>query len=642
MELDRSKEDEQRPSEENSLLETLESGQPTPHDMNVKVGEFSDKEPKKFDPLVFEKAPVVLTFKGLTVSTANDPDTLLIKNVSGCINGGLWGIMGSSGSGKTTLLSILSRRIDSIGFKWTGEACLNGKPYCNATLKNMSAYVMQDDLLYPALTIADTLYYTAELRMPAEATADEKSKRVDEVMKMMGISHCHNTIVGDSRKKGLSGGERKRLCVAMELLVKPQLLFLDEVTSGLDSTTAMDVMTSLKHLATSGECTIICSIHQPQEAIFDLLDNLILMQRGSILYHGNREHSLEYFAMQGRICGSKQNPADFLIDQISSGTNSMNRTNTKISSTNVSVDLTYGSAKPDFSVINRPHWLIQVWNLFKRGALISIRRWDVLAMALLMTSIVAIFISCGDWYQVGTSQSALKKINPLLFFMVLGQGIISSFQGLYAFPMDRALMLRERAAGTYAVSAYFTAKVAVDFIFKDLPMPIVYCAWIYPLTGLHPGADRFFICMIIVVLTSICATSLSNMLSCIFISVELTSITLSVALEISRLYGGFLIAPVNTSELNMFWRFFDASSYLKYGYVGLALNQYEGETFHCTADQFEMNSSGEMVCPVTSGQQIIDKFGYDKYTIGFCIGILIVYIVVCKIVSYVFLRLVKF
>lgn len=109
-------------------------------------------------------------------------------------------------------------------------------------------------------------------------TKAEKKQRVDEAIEKVGLNHCRNTIIGDPMRKGVSGGERKRVCVAMELLTHPRLLFLDEPTSGLDSVTALSLTRSLKQLAESGECTVVCTIHQPQTKIYQLFDDLMLLK----------------------------------------------------------------------------------------------------------------------------------------------------------------------------------------------------------------------------------------------------------------------------------------------------------------------------------------------------------------------------
>ncbi|PNG99409.1 ABC transporter G family member 6 [Tetrabaena socialis] len=185
----------------------------------------------------------------------------LLNSVTGKITTGYYAIMGPSGSGKSTLLNTLALRLDR-NMSVSGELKLNGQDYSNAELKKISGYVMQDDLLNAHLTVEETLGYTAELRMPRTTTVEERRARVKEVMEQVGLTHVSAVIVGSPLRKGISGGERKRLCVAMELLTKPLLLFLDEPTSGLDSVTALSLCKLLKRLATGRTCTVVCTIHQ--------------------------------------------------------------------------------------------------------------------------------------------------------------------------------------------------------------------------------------------------------------------------------------------------------------------------------------------------------------------------------------------
>lgn len=178
---------------------------------------------------------VALLWEDISVTTA-DGAKVLLKNASGMIRSRFLAIMGPSGSGKTTLMNVLARRM--AGAKMDGVSKINGIPYSNAELKTLSGYVMQDDLLNGNLTVQETLDFTAELRLPSTMTAAERKERIDQAIHKVGLDHCRNTFIGTPTVKGVSGGERKRVCVAMELLTHPRLLFLDEPTSGLDSVTA--------------------------------------------------------------------------------------------------------------------------------------------------------------------------------------------------------------------------------------------------------------------------------------------------------------------------------------------------------------------------------------------------------------------
>jgi ATP-binding cassette subfamily G (WHITE) protein 2 len=280
-----------------------------------------------FSPWQPDNAPAVLTWKDIVVSTKTNPTKVLLNHISGTITGGFWAILGPSGGGKTTLLSTLSLRLDRNKMDVQGDIRLNGREYTLDALKAMSAYVMQDDLLFPELTVAETISYASKLRL-SSISSEEQSFREDEVIELMGIAHCKATIIGDARNKGISGGERKRVCVAIELLTRPRLVFLDEPTSGLDSTTSLSVTSSLKRLSDDGICTVVCTIHQPQKRIFELFDNLILMKKGSIVYQGSCQKCVVFLSSVGYACPDGTNPADFILDLISSqGTVNKNRIN---------------------------------------------------------------------------------------------------------------------------------------------------------------------------------------------------------------------------------------------------------------------------------------------------------------------------
>jgi ATP-binding cassette subfamily G (WHITE) protein 2 len=420
-----------------------------------------------------KEAPSVLTWNNLCVSTKpkrGKPAKVLLNNISGNITGGLWGIMGASGSGKTTFLSTLSLRLDTHRMQATGDIRLNGKEYVKHTLKSMSGYVMQDDLLNAFFTVQETLEYAAALRMEAGTPYAERKARCDEVLKLLGIDYCRDVIIGDTRNKGISGGERKRVCVAMELLTRPKLLFLDEPTSGLDSTTALSVMQTLKDLAERGECTIVCTIHQPQTKIYNLLDNLLLMKKGEIVYQGAAAKADPFFAAQGYPCPEKMNPADHLLDIVTVGTHDHKEV-AQVKRLEVPINLDFGLDKNDFKMRAVQPWAWQFCVLFHRNLMEKVRRWDIFAMNIFITCIVATFIGMGAWHQIDRYQTAVNKNirNGILFFCVIHQGVVSSLQGTYSFPLERALMLRERAAGSYYVSSYFLSKTTVDTMFQVVP-----------------------------------------------------------------------------------------------------------------------------------------------------------------------------
>ena len=235
----------------------------------------------------------------------------ILKGVNAYMpSGSLTAIIGSSGSGKTSVLNTLSNRIAVGRLRSTGEITYNGSPQLRSI---RSAYVMQQDVLIPTLTVRETLYYAAELRLPPPTTPEERKQIVEAVILELGLKECADTRIGNNVHKGCSGGEKRRTSLAVQMLSNPSVLFCDEVTTGLDAATAFQLVTTLKALAAKGR-TIICSIHQPRSEIWQLFDNVLLLAKGSPLYSGPTTGCLAYFESLGYILPPFINPAEFLID----------------------------------------------------------------------------------------------------------------------------------------------------------------------------------------------------------------------------------------------------------------------------------------------------------------------------------------
>eukprot|EP01041_Mallomonas_annulata_P010873 gene10873-22707_t len=584
-----------------------------------------------------ESAPAVLTWKELYVRCkphGKQEPKVLLNNLSGTITGGFWAIMGPSGSGKTTFLGVLSKRLDTSKMPTSGSIHLNGKPYSDGDLKNMSGYVMQDDLMHAYLTVHETLWYAAQLRMPRKTTSQERLTREKEVLELMGISYCSEVIIGDSRHKGISGGERKRVAVAVELLTRPKLLFLDEPTSGLDSTAALALCKRLKEMSSRGDCTVVCTIHQPQAKIFGLFDNLILMKKGNIVYQGIAKKAVDFFAQVGHPCPERENPADHLMDTISDDKDEKR----PIMRMHPPVDLDFGAEKEDFLPKDMPLWIMQFVVLVRRYLREWSLRWYIIALNVLVTSLVSIFIGSGAWYQIGVFQDGIPKRNAIMFFAVIHQGVVASLQGTYSFPLERAIMLRERSAGTYYVGSYYCAKFIADMIVQ-VPMPILYTCITYPMTGLALNPpEKFFTFMAFCVLCSGACTALANAMACVFVSIEMSTVALAFALELARLYSGFFISPVLLLSTPLYYRFkfLDATSYMKYTYVGLTLNEYTDLNLYCSDAEVAAK-----LCKITSGNTINTQYGYNQYSISFCALMLLVYIVVLRFIGYMALKYIK-
>lgn len=247
----------------------------------------------------------------------------ILYGITGCCRPGeVLAFMGPSGSGKTSLLTIIGGRAQSMMRK-EGDVTFNGAPP-NKNMKRSMGFVMQDDLMYESLTVFETLFYAAQLRLPRKMTLAEKRERVNTVITALGLNSCKDTIIGGFFRKGISGGERKRASVGHELLINPSILLLDEPTSGLDSTTAMHLLTSLRKLAQGGR-SIVTTIHQPSSRLYQQLDKLLLLSQGHAMYYGRADQAIDWFGRMGYTMPYGINAADFILDLSSSDVSTAKR-----------------------------------------------------------------------------------------------------------------------------------------------------------------------------------------------------------------------------------------------------------------------------------------------------------------------------
>jgi ABC-type multidrug transport system ATPase subunit len=197
-----------------------------------------------------------------------------------------------------------------------GEILVDGQQRQSSTWKIQCAYVEQDDILFPSLTVFETLMYSARLRLPSNLSRKEKKERVEKVIAVLGLQTCSDTKIGDEKSRGISGGERKRVSIGVELVTNPHILFLDEPTSGLDAFNAFNVVQVIKDLAKKEGKIVLMTIHQPRTDILALFDKVLLLSAGKCLWFGPTDNAIDHFAKLGYALPPKTNPSDFFLDTI--------------------------------------------------------------------------------------------------------------------------------------------------------------------------------------------------------------------------------------------------------------------------------------------------------------------------------------
>jgi len=266
-----------------------------------------------------------LSWEHISISTKKG-DRKVLKGLSGSLNSGqMWAIMGPSGCGKTTLLNILAGRTNSMTYltNYRGRVAIN-KIHVNASLRmRLAAYVRQEDIFFAELTVEEVLTFAAKLKLPRDDYKKVNRKNdsgspgiVIRLMNELDLIHIADVRVGDTLKKGISGGEKKRLSIGVELVTDPTIIFLDEPTSGLDSVATFMVCKILKNLSQRNNCIVMATIHQPSTKTFELFDYLYLMRSGQCVYSEPRTDLLRIFKHQGHIISKNTNPADFALETL--------------------------------------------------------------------------------------------------------------------------------------------------------------------------------------------------------------------------------------------------------------------------------------------------------------------------------------
>ncbi|KAI8096551.1 putative ABC transporter [Halteromyces radiatus] len=260
--------------------------------------------------LMAEHTPTSLIFDGISYNV----DGLdILENTTGMVRPGeVMAIMGPSGAGKTTLLDILANRTKSGTV--SGQVLVNGHQLSPRQYKSLIGYVDQEDTMISTLTVYETILYSALLRLPRSMSTAAKKFRVMEVMQELGIDTIKDSRIGHAGHRSISGGERRRVAIACELVTSPSILFLDEPTSGLDAYNAYNVVESLVTLAREYNRTVVFTIHQPRSNIVTLFDQLVLLAKGRVIYSGPQVRAQSYFRTIGYPCPPGFNIADFLVD----------------------------------------------------------------------------------------------------------------------------------------------------------------------------------------------------------------------------------------------------------------------------------------------------------------------------------------
>jgi ABC-type multidrug transport system ATPase subunit len=362
------------------------------------------------------------------------------------------------GAGKSSLLNVLAgRSAPSANIEISGRVNISGMDVNPVKYRQNIAYVMQEDTLLATATPREALYFSARLRLPAETTDQDIKETVDSLLEELGLTGCADVMIGGPLIKGISGGQKKRTSVGIELITNPSLLFLDEPTSGLDSYSAYSCVSLLRTVA-SYNTSVLCTIHQPSSEVFFLFDIVIFMNAGRILYQGPVDKVVKYFGSFGFECPQNYNPSDYIMF--------INQTESteKLEGTGIFMDKAPEDLFPDYETsgksttvsgevsveIKSGLWLqlhmLTVRELLntKRDIAALVGRFGITLLLNLLYGLI--FLNVGG-------RSNGDNTNFQAHFGGLTMAAISSMFGtaqpvMLAFPFERPMFLREYATGT--------------------------------------------------------------------------------------------------------------------------------------------------------------------------------------------------
>ncbi|VAH01165.1 unnamed protein product [Triticum turgidum subsp. durum] len=518
----------------------------------------------------------------------------LLDGISGeAREGELFAVMGASGSGKSTLVD----------------------PLHGSRLRAISAYVMQDDLLYPMLTVRETLLFAAELRLSRALSPSAKRERVDRLIDQLGLSRAADTIIGDEGHRGVSGGERRRVSIGTDIIHDPILLFLDEPTSGLDSASAFMVVQVLRTIARSGS-VVVMTIHQPSARILGILGRLLLLSRGRTVYAGTPAGLKPFFAEFGAPIPDNENPAEFALDTIREreaqpqGTGPLADFNARWQATHKAMDgtnakrvspmtleyaiaesvargkLVAGSGTGTVSELQMPTYAnpmaVEVWVLIKRAFTNTRRMPELFGMRLgtiMVTGLIlaTIFLRLDD---------TPKGVQERLGFFAMGMSTMFYVcaDALPVFVQERHIYLRETAHNAYRRASYVLANAVVSFP-PLVALSVAFAVTTFFAVGLAGGASSFLYFALIILASLWAGSGFVTFLSAVVPHVMLGYTVVVAILAYFLLFSGFFI---NRDRIPAYWIWFHYISLVKYPYQAVLQNEFGGGATRCFARGTQM------------------------------------------------------
>ncbi|KAM5252106.1 ATP-binding cassette sub-family G member 8 isoform 1-T1 [Hipposideros larvatus] len=563
-------------------------------------------------------------------TTHKDSCEMGIQNLSFKVRSGqMLAIIGSSGCGRSSLLDVITGR--GHGKMKSGQIWINGQPSTPQLVRKSVAHVRQHDQLLPNLTVRETLAFVAQLRLPRTFSQAQRDKRVDDVIAELRLRQCADTRVGNTYVRGVSGGERRRVSIGVQLLWNPGILILDEPTSGLDSFTAHNLVKTLSRLA-KGNRLVLISLHQPRSDIFRLFDLVLLMTSGTTIYLGAAKHMVQYFTAVGYPCPRFSNPADFYVDLTSIDRRSTEREaaareraqalaalfretvcgfadcvwraeaqelGAGAGAERLALPVPQSNADHLSTPTKLPGPVQQFTTLIRRQISNDFRDLPTLlihgAEACLMSLVIGFL-----YYGHGAIKLSFMDTAALLFMI----GALIPFNVILDViakcHSERAMLYYELEDGLYTAGPYFFAKILGELP-EHCAYIIIYGMPTYWLANLRPGPEPFLLHFLLVWLVVFCCRIMALCAAALLPTFHMSSFFGNALYNSFYLTGGFMISLDNLWTVPA-W--ISKVSFLRWCFEGLMQIQFKGQTFDLAV--------GNLTIPVR-GDIILSTMHLDSY-----------------------------
>ncbi|KAF7379979.1 hypothetical protein HZH68_016927 [Vespula germanica] len=545
--------------------------------------------------------PFFLLFKNISYSRresvlARERKTIL-RNVSGDFRPGeLTAIMGASGAGKTTLMDILAGFITS---SFEGNVIVNDTERNLVKFRRSSAYIMQDDNIQPLFTVEEAMLVAADLKLTLKPR--ERLRRIEEILSVMGLKETRYTRIGD-----LSGGQKKRLAISLELINNPPIIFLDEPTSGLDSVTSKQCIRFLKRLALEGR-TIICTIHQPSASLFNMIDHLYIVAEGYCVYTGGTRNLVPYLSSLGLRCPTHYNPADFIIE-ICNGdygdyllklveTIQNGKSNAWRSSENISLNKAKEIIVTHMSASSR---VLEQSNIRVPSFEVEYKHTT--------------YYATGFWKQfhVLLRRNAIKLLRDKVYMRIV--------------PLELPILMREHFNRWYKLRSFYLANKFADFPIQ-LTATCIYTLIVYFMSNQILETKRLILYVLMCFVVTLVAQAIGFIIGA------------GLTVQNGVIFGPLIILPftifsgffVHLTDAHPYLHWLFHISFLKYGFEGtmMTIYGYDRPKMHCS----------DVYCHFAMPKQLMIAVGMKQVDYWFCMTVLIILYIALDTVAYIILRI---